>query len=91
MEVRLENSFLQSEWRVGRSREVSRGRHGAANPESLTLAEGSIVAWSALVTVCPLEVGFAHTHPHPRVLAARIAFCPTSIAVTVCRGAQQAT
>lgn len=47
------------------------------------LAEGSIMAWSALVTVCPLEVGFAHAHPYSRVLAAGIAFCPTSIAVAV--------
>lgn len=89
LEVRLENSSLQSEWRVGRSRGVSRGRRGAANPESLTLAEGSIMAWSALVTVCPLEVGFAHAHPYSRVLAAGIAFCPTSIAVAVCRGDMQ--
>lgn len=72
-------------------REASRGRLEAANSESLTLAAGSVVAWSALVAVCPLEVGFAHAHPHPRVLATGVAFRPTSVAITVCRGTQQAT
>lgn len=47
------------------------------------LAAGSVVAWSALVAVCPLEVGFAHAHPHPRVLATGVAFRPTGVAITV--------
>lgn len=72
-------------------REASRGRLEAANPESLTLAAGSIVAWSALVAVCPLEVGFAHAHPHPRVLPTGVAFRPTGVAITVCRGEHTAS
>lgn len=47
------------------------------------LAAGSIVARGTLVAVCSLEVGFAHAHPHPRVFATGVAFCPTGIAITV--------
>lgn len=47
------------------------------------LAAGSVVARGALVAVCSLEVGFAHTHPHPRVFATGVAFGPTGVAVTV--------
>lgn len=68
------------------------GEPGAANPELLTLAAGSIVARGTLVAVCSLEVGFAHAHPHPRVFATGVAFCPTGIAITVWSGGiQQAT
>lgn len=59
------------------------GELGAANPESLTLAAGAIVAWGALVTVCSLEVGFADAHPHPRVFATGVAFCATGVAIAV--------
>lgn len=68
------------------------GQAWAANPESLTLAAGSVVAWSALVTVCSLEVGFAHAHPHLRVFATGIAFRSTGVAIAVwSRDTQQAT
>lgn len=68
------------------------GELGAANPESLTLAAGSIVAWGTLVAVRSLEVGFAHAHPHPRVFATGVAFCPTGVAIAVWSGdTQQAT
>lgn len=52
----------------------------------LTLAAGSVVAWGALVTVCSLEVGLAHTHPHPGVLPTGVAFGPTRVAVAVWMG-----
>lgn len=59
------------------------GEPGAADPRSLTLAAGSVVAWGALVAVCSLEVGLAHAHPHPRVFATGVAFRPAGVAVTV--------
>jgi len=79
------------ERRTGR-RGDEQGELGAANPASLTLAAGSVVAWSTLVAVRSLEVGLAHAHPHPGVFATGVAFRPAGVAVAVwSRDKQRAT
>jgi hypothetical protein len=52
---------------------------------ALTLTARAIEPRRAELAVGALEVGFAHTASHPRVLPAGVALSPCSAAVTVCK------